>query len=362
MLTNNLMHINSYNIGIKNSTNDYQRLYINDLVGKKLTKGFAKVQLVNYIYCKYTNKNEFMDHIEENYNFFITSNNGGIIVENDYIIDIAVTSENSSFVTYYVSILSISKAECQNKLNNLVFGLKDFLDVSNKVSYETIQYRDNQSLDSYYYSENIYKDFNPLFFPYISDCDEYINSFIESNSSLLILKGIPGTGKTTFSKQIITKLHEQRVDNSSLNVLYSFDENILFSNEFFTKLQFGTIDVVVLEDFNSSIHKNQESENVNTLNKFLSLIEGLISNNIKIIISTNIESENQLNSALIRPGRCFDVLNFRKLEKVEIDNLCDSCAKDLDLQVESINLSEFYARVNNEQNINCSVNSLGFKK
>ena len=43
-------------------------------------------------------------------------------------------------------------------------------------------------------------------------------------------------------------------------------------------------------------------------------------------------------------------MKFRRLEGVEIDNLCDDCAKDLDLQIESINLSEFYAMCNNEQN------------
>ncbi|MEA2018008.1 MAG: hypothetical protein U9N59_06135, partial [Campylobacterota bacterium] len=98
----------------------------------------------------------------------------------------------------------------------------------------------------------------------------------------------------------------------------------------------------------------------NPLNKFLSITDGLISKYKKIIITTNIESPNQLQPALIRPGRCFDVLNFRNIEGVEIDNLCDSCARDLDLQIESINLSEFYAKCNNEQNSDLVRNRVGF--
>ena len=53
-------------------------------------------------------------------------------------------------------------------------------------------------------------------------------------------------------------------------------------------------------------------------------------------------------------------MKFRRLEGVEIDNLCDDCAKDLDLQIESINLSEFYAMCNNEQNKKINNNKIGF--
>ncbi len=362
MKTKNLMHIDSYNIGNINLPSEYQRLYINNLIGEKLKSGSSKAQVTDYIHCNINKNQELAEYIENKFNYYITNESNGIIVEDEYIIDLRFSSSNSLFTTYWVSILAGSKAECKKHLNNLKLVLKDFIEESRKISYEIIQYRDCDSLDSSHYQDNVYKNFNPLSFPYIDDIDKYIESFLKSNASLLILKGIPGTGKTTFSKEIITKIDERKIDRSSLNVLYSFDENIFYSNEFFRKIQFGNFDVVVLEDFNSLIQKNQESENVNPLNKFLSSIEGLISKNTKIIISTNIESKNQLNSALIRPGRCFDVLNFRKLEKEEIDNLCDSCDKDLDLQIESINLSEFYAKLNSEQNTTCSDNSLGFKK
>ena len=46
MLNNNLMHINSRNIGTMDSLSEYQKLYINNLIGEKLNKGFAKVNFL----------------------------------------------------------------------------------------------------------------------------------------------------------------------------------------------------------------------------------------------------------------------------------------------------------------------------
>ena len=50
----------------------------------------------------------------------------------------------------------------------------------------------------------------------------------------------------------------------------------------------------------------------------LNHINGVVSNSrTKFIFSTNLDSIDSIDSALLRPGRCFDILPFRKLSYVE---------------------------------------------
>jgi ATP-dependent 26S proteasome regulatory subunit len=155
-------------------------------------------------------------------------------------------------------------------------------------------------------------------------------------------------------------MQQQKQNDTTLDVRYSFDENIFGSNDFYSKIIFDDHDIFVLEDINNIIHKNSNEDYSNAINKFLSVTDGLVSKKQKIIISTNIESKTQLYPALIRPGRCYDVVKFRKLQGEEIDNLCDSCAKDLDLQIDTINASEFFAKCDGEQNSKLVNNKIGF--
>jgi ATP-dependent 26S proteasome regulatory subunit len=116
-------------------------------------------------------------------------------------------------------------------------------------------------------------------------------------------------------------------------------------------------DIIILEDMNNILYKNQDN-NQNILAKFLSVTDGLLSKDTKIIISTNIESRSQINEALMRPGRSFNTIHFRKLKVEEVKALADSYNKKMNLR--PMNISEFYANVNNEQNNKIINNTTGF--
>jgi len=205
--------------------------------------------------------------------------------------------------------------------------------------------------------KNIYK-FNPLAYPFINNIDRYTDDYFKSKSSILILHGEPGGGKTSFIKYILNILNKNRKDKSKkLLVLYSFDENIFYSNELYNKMIIIDYDIIILEDMNNILYKNQDN-NQNILAKFLSVTDGLLSKDTKIIISTNIESRSQINEALMRPGRSFNTIHFRKLKVEEVKALADSYNKKMNLR--PMNISEFYANVNNEQNNKIINNTTGF--
>jgi hypothetical protein len=49
------------------------------------------------------------------------------------------------------------------------------------------------------------------------------------------------------------------------------------------------------------------------MGKLLNTADGLVRTNKKVILSANITHLENVDSALTRPGRCFDVLRFREL-------------------------------------------------
>jgi len=359
MNSQNLLHINSNSLSNFYSISEYQRVYINNLIGEKLKNGIAKNSKINYVNLQYDAIEDIFSVLEEHYNFYNTNTTDGYIIEDEFIIEILLQYESKNSKGFLVNILSKDLKSCGIYFDKFKTVLSEFIIDKNFISYEVLQYKSGDDYSAVVYREEPDVNFNPLAMPFVDDIDDYIQKYLNSQAPLLILHGQPGTGKTTFVKYILSQMQHKK--STSLNVVYSFDETMFYSSTFFNKMIYDNFDILVLEDINQVLYKNLEDPStISLLSKFLSVLDGLISKGKKVIITTNIESKTQIKPALIRPGRCFDVLQFRNIEGVEIDNLCDSCAKDLDLQIESINVSEFYAKCNNEQNNTIIKNSVGF--
>ena len=352
----NLMQINSTNIGYMDTLNEYHKLSINNKIGSKINNLNLNIKENIMLRLKNTNIDEIWKALELKYEIFIMHKEKIILLADNFIAELS-NQYISSHRGMHLYITADTISNCKKNIQEIKNTLKEFLIEDDIVEYLVLQYESSEKLNITFYEDSLNLDFNHLAVPFINDVDKYIDNFLNSSAPVLILQGEAGTGKTTFTKYILSKMKKKlKTKDECLNTLYSFDEHIFYSCEFFKKLIYDEYDVLILEDINQIIHKNQGEDDLNPINKFLSITDGLK----KIIITTNIESKTQLNQALIRPGRCYDVLKFRKIKGIEIDNLCDSCAKDLDLQIESINISEFYAKCNNEQNADISKVTVGF--
>lgn len=358
----NLMHINSNNIGTMDNTLEYQKLFLNNLIGTSLNKSLMKVRRNKTLNIVINDIESIWELLLQKYkNAYSASPYSMYIIENKFIATINWQYE-SSFTGLTLSVLSNTIEECNNNIEEINSTLSKFtLKNENIISYTILQNDNTSILNELYYEESVSVDFNPVATPFIEDVDAYIENFLNSKAPVLILQGEPGTGKTTFVKYLLkTMQNKVQTKRNDFKAMYSFDENIFYLSDFYKRIIYDDYNVLVLEDINQVLHKNQDDGSLNPINKFLSVTDGLISKYKKIIITTNIESKTHINQALLRPGRCYDVIAFRKLEGVEIDNLCDSVARDLQLQIESINLSEFYAKCNNEQNTKVISSRVGF--
>lgn len=137
---------------------------------------------------------------------------------------------------------------------------------------------------------------------------EYIRNYLDSEACVLILIGPPGTGKTTLIKNII---HQ-----SGGNARVAYDEKVLEGDDFFAAFIDGEDDVLVMEDADNFLADRQDGNTM--MHKFLNVSDGLISTvGKKMIFSTNLPNITDIDPALMRTGRCFDVLQFRTLTRTE---------------------------------------------
>lgn len=152
----------------------------------------------------------------------------------------------------------------------------------------------------------------PGTYPWIKDSiADYAKGFFESSASILILIGPPGTGKTSFLKGLIKA--------SKMGALVTYDTHLLQEDGLFARLmQDDDLNMMVLEDADTYLGSRRDTGN-GLMHKFLNISNGLVSPLMgkKLIFTTNLPSTAEIDPALLRPGRCYEVLQFRPLNNKE---------------------------------------------
>lgn len=145
--------------------------------------------------------------------------------------------------------------------------------------------------------------------------DEFVDAFMASKESVLVLQGPPGTGKTRLIRYILGAL--SKAENSGhASAMYTTDNKALTNDEIFVKFITGYDLAFVVEDADHLL--SPRSEGNEHLHRFLSIADGVIrAQRRKIIFSTNLPDISDLDEALIRPGRCYRHLVFRNLNQDE---------------------------------------------
>jgi hypothetical protein len=166
----------------------------------------------------------------------------------------------------------------------------------------------NQSIDIQLKNTSV---IHPEYYPFIEPTpEEYFQAYLDSNAPLLFLSGPPGTGKTTFLRAMIAK--------NNLHSYVAYDPKLFQNDEMFIAfLSSEKVKVLIMEDAEEVV-KPRDAGGNNMMSRFLNVSDGLIPfPGKKLIFSTNESSFESIDQALIRPGRCHDFLEFRKLDRDE---------------------------------------------
>lgn len=191
-------------------------------------------------------------------------------------------------------------------------------------------------------SIEVISEYQPAFYPFMRGVHikEYADKFLESKSSILLLIGPPGTGKTNFIRQLLAVTNE--------SVLLTYSEDLKKMDSLFSYFYDSPERFLIIEDADTYIEK-RENGNSN-MKQLLNITDGLTANYKKrVIFSTNLPSLSAVDPALVRPGRCYDVLDFSPYTDQELLDAANALELDLDhLEVRSYTLAELYSIKNGE--------------
>lgn len=152
------------------------------------------------------------------------------------------------------------------------------------------------------------------FYPFLKDAKGFMDDYLKSKASVLILNGHRGTGKSTLISDFIVR--------HKLKSLTTYDSNLMKEDAFFIKFLTEEYDLLVLEDADLLLQSRLETNN-ETMAKLLNVSDGIVDmSKKKIIITANIDNRNNIDPAIMRPGRCYAFIDFRQLEGQEVDAAC----------------------------------------
>lgn len=141
----------------------------------------------------------------------------------------------------------------------------------------------------------------------VASYNEIVNNFLSPKAlgNLIILNGPPGTGKTFFTKSLISSLSTCKCIIVSPTMLDTLDSpNLVEVLNSHKKKSDHTSFLFVVEDADEALVKREEGNAL--ISKLLNFTDGIFGSmfNIKAITTTN-ANHLDFDSALLRPGRLF---------------------------------------------------------
>lgn len=177
-----------------------------------------------------------------------------------------------------------------------------------------------------------------LMFPFLDKSPEQVAiEFMNSTANVLLLYGEPGTGKTTYIKKLLVSAG---LECENERTIFTVDSSsAMNSPELVTKIYRAKAgDIFILEDVDRHLYDRKEGNEV--MSGILNAAEGLASPDVKIVISTNISRLDSIDSALIRPGRCFDTVEFKKMKPQNAKELSEFLKLDPIESTKDLTLAE----------------------
>lgn len=213
--------------------------------------------------------------------------------------------------------------------------------------YDSVEFETEMFINSYYMSGNNvsesskeykYEDLKYLsknYYPYI-DTNLMFDQFFTGAENILLCVGKPGCGKSKLASLALKyafenpdKIPYDKMENNSnldyqyIVVAYVKSTTVLSNDNFWQSIQDSHPDFVIIDDLDYMLTKRDSEVSTSDdmvknqfLNHFLSFTDGFEKHKCKFIITTN-QAYSDIDTALLRKGRLFDILELRELTNSE---------------------------------------------
>jgi hypothetical protein len=175
--------------------------------------------------------------------------------------------------------------------------------------------------------EDVFAD--DKFVPYI-DVNEMFSQFFKAKENILMFVGESGLGKSKLSALALKYMfdHPKEFDNSGFEDVVTVKSTaVLASDEFWYELMVQKPTLVIIDDLDfmlgardEEIASGHDVQKNAFLNQFLSFSDGVIKSKTKFIITTN-QDIDDIDPALLRKGRLFEIIQLRKLTRDECETI-----------------------------------------
>lgn len=249
-------------------------------------------------------------------------------------------NESTQFIKYVFSIHASSREQLstmRRQLEGIVRNYQPELVCETRWFYGSSSYEYESILEKM--DDNVV----PEAYPFIPNLEETILEYARSNESILLLIGEPGTGKSRLIRYIIRKMAAVQ-SLQHIKLFYTSNATLLSGDSIYSDFRASDASAFILED--ADMHLNSRADGNDVMTKLLSSSDSFITadTNKKIILTTNLASLNSTDEALLRPGRCFGVIETRKFTRVEAQRFFEAVApsRGMKLENELYTLAELY--------------------
>jgi hypothetical protein len=322
---------------------DIDDLITSEVLKRRVEAGLSTLQRETTVLC---NRGVWKVWLEQNYA-------DCLIVESSSSDGFIIQEEQNNFIKYSVN---------SNSTTVRSFGDIDWVDsvieeVEAKFSVVTSYIEWIYGSDGNSVNVPLNRDRLPVaeMYPFLNGetLESYYDRYMESSANILLLIGPPGTGKTTFIRGLLA--------HRNCSAIVTYDAQILEKDGFFARFIEDDAEVMVLEDSDAFLKSRSDGNTM--MHRFLNVGDGLVTTKgKKMIFSTNLPSIRDIDSALIRPGRCFDIVTFDQLDVAQANTLADKLNVKLPVRTRGKETDKYsIAEVFNEQTANAVKSSANRK-
>lgn len=238
---------------------------------------------------------------------------------NDFVIADSDADNADEYATISICYDLYKGSEFVNKIKEDFFCKKDLTDSGKILLFEKTEYNEmiltphpikNYDLDL---SENYNDDFIPVH----NKIKTWAEDFKARNNKLVLLHGVPGSGKTNYIKYILNS-----ITSSKKIYIPPYLVNSMADPAFFPIIKREKESIIIIEDAEKILINREDSADNSVISILLNLCDGIMADvlNFKIIATFNTD-EDKIDSALKRKGRMFLKYKFDSLSEEKTKHL-----------------------------------------